>query len=112
MNAPQLDFSFSRRGKLKQFRFVTLMFKKIFKEPIKKVRSHAEKRSQNALFVIYACIRLLPRATCSSVIMHSCERVALSVSILQSSLFEKYTFFASIVCNEHRSIKVHKASLS
>ena len=62
--------------------------------------------------MIYACIRLLPRATCSSVIMHSCERVALSVSILQSSLFEKYKFFASIVCNEHRSIEVHKASLS
>ena len=27
VNAPQVDFSFTRRGKLKQFRFVRLMFK-------------------------------------------------------------------------------------
>ena len=37
VNAPQVDFSFTRRGKLKQFRFVRLMFKKNFKEPIAKI---------------------------------------------------------------------------
>ena len=41
MNAPQVDFSFTRRGKLKQFRFVRLMFKKKFKEPIAKIQTMA-----------------------------------------------------------------------
>ena len=41
MNAPQVDFSFTRRGKLKQFRFVRLMFKKKFTEPIAKIQTMA-----------------------------------------------------------------------
>ena len=41
VNAPQVDFSFTRRGKLKQFRFVRLMFKKKFKEPIAKIQTMA-----------------------------------------------------------------------
>ena len=61
----------------------------------------------NASFMIHACIRLVPRATRSSVIVDSCERAALSVSILLGSLktfpaklFEKLQSFASNVCNE------------
>ena len=69
--------------------------------------------------MIHACIRLVPRATRSSVIVDSCERAALSVSILLGSLktfpaklFEKLQSFASNVCNELWSTKAHRASLS
>ena len=112
-------------------------FETCARELQQKVRNHAEKRSRvprlwstRALGSYHAPRFRMPRlwftrvsgwyhATRSSVIVDSCERAALSVSILLGSLktfpaklFEKLQSFASNVCNELWSTKAHRASLS